>query len=1567
MDTSARIRIELDDAGVAQQSRVLGQRIAKAIEPATRKITQDIQQAISKARPKVAVAGDLKQFQQALRAATGKLKPVKVPVTANLSQFQKELRSAGTRLKAIKVPVGANLTQLQRELRSSASQLKTIKVPVGANLTQFQRELRTAASQLRPIKVPVGANLAQFQRELRTAASQLRPIKVPVTADLRQLQQGLRAANTPIRVPVTADMRQFQQGLRTAGSQVRPTRVPVTANTSGFRSGIAGLANSVLPINVPVRADTSGFQKAVLAAGAAVVAMLGGTVGLSANFEAGMNAVKAVTQATTKEFKSLEDQARYLGATTKYTATQAAEGMKFLGMTGYKTKEILAAMPSTLDLAAAANMDLGRAADIVSNIMTGYGKKATEVVGINDMLVKTFISSNVDVEMLGQSFKYVGGTAKAMGLKITDTAAILGALGDSGLQAAMGGTGLRRVLTKLQNPTKAASEVFEKYGVKLTTASGEMRPAIDLIRELALAGLQGGDAIKAFGDRGGPAMTAITGQLPKIDKLRASLQDVDGVAHRVAATMMEGAKGGFLIFKSAVEGLAISIGKAGLLAAVTRVTTAASGMVDGLNRAAQSSLPAVFQSIGASIKNAFSSVSNTGIFDGLKAALSGLWEVTKGLMPALSGFAAIMGPTLVGVLYAAAAALQLLAGALRPLGKFLQDNATAVATFGAVLAGMMIGAKIVGMFMALSGVLTTVRTLIVGVRGAMMLLNLAMYSNPIGLVVIAIAGLIAGLVYLYNNVEPVRRVIDGLFSSIAGFVMGVGAWFGKLPGLIGSGLSAVGDFFSGMFDSASSAVSSGMSSVGQFFSNGFETAKQAVSAGIDATVQFFVALPGRIGNILAALPGVLYEAFTSAVAGLAIVIITALALVYALFFRVPTIISNALVSLGAYLVDAFLRGLSVTSSLVTGWLTATVAFFQALPGRLGSALVSLGSAISSAFTAAATATTAAVSSFATGTVAFFVALPGRIGSGLSSLGSMIGGAFSRAAASAKATVVSFVTAVVAFHAALPGRIGGALSSVGSKIAAAFSSATRSARSAVSSLIGNIVSLFSTLPGRIVASLGDIGSKIIGKIKSGLPSSVRGLLPFANGGIVNGPTAALIGEAGPEVVIPLTRPARARQLAAQSGLLDILGTAKPSQTARAGRGNFVSLDSGDGRDLIRGMINGILAMAGPLVSATTMVMRQAVDAARNTLGIHSPSTVLAAIGRDTGRGFIIGLTGTAAQIKQTTERIAKSITAAFKGRNTKIDDRLVAMVQTGNTKLTTLAAQRDALVKRIADAQKFAADTTKAALQAFSLSSLVQGQEGFNASTITAGLTGAVKQVKAFTAQVNALAKRGLRKDIVSQLIGLGPEQGAALATALSRASKGQLKKINTLQGQLAKSAGTLGTTSSDLLYDAGKRAGDGLLAGLKDQKKKIEQLMLDIAKGMQSAIRAELKIHSPSVAMRWIGDMAGAGLELGLVGRIGALAAAARSAAQSMVGAVSSQLGGMPDLSAGFGSAVEVGGPRVPLTRMQRLRQARADGATPGSAAVARTVTNHFTINETGDGHVTAHRVVNRMALAVGF
>lgn len=535
-------------------------------------------------------------------------------------------------------------------------------------------------------------------------------------------------------------------------------------------------------------------------------------------------------------------------------------------------------------------------------------------------------------------------------------------------------------------------------------------------------------------------------------------------------------------------------------------------------------------------------------------------------------------------------------------------------------------------------------------------------------------------------------------------------------------------------------------------------------------------------------------------------------------------------------------------------------------------------------------------------IAQFFAINRAIGVVIGWIGRLVGwfGRMWTALSTAASRIGTGITQIVGFFLRLNARVTAFITSLAARVPAMFTGLISRAASAVSAGVSRIVGIFSGLWGRLSGTLSGLGVRVVSFFR-GLQSRITGAL------------------------------------------------------SRAG-----SALAAVGRDMIRGLLGGIRAMAGEVASTARRVVSGAVTAAKNALGISSPSKVFRQIGRDTGRGFIAGLTGTAAQIKATTDKVAKSIIRAFEGRRTRLDDRLVAMVDAGNKKLQKLAAQRDSLAKKIGDAQKFAAETTKAAIEAFSLSNLTQGQEAFTAKTITAGLEDAVRQVNAFSADLNKLARKGLRKDLLAQIIGLGPQQGAQIADVLANSTKDSLKRINSLQGQLAKASGVLGNTSADVLYDAGQQAGKGFLAGLKGQRKSIEKLMLDIARGMQSAIRTALRIKSPSRVMMHIGDMTGAGLHLGLLKRLGMLEAASRDAARSLADGVRGQLAGM-------GAGVDDLG-AFALTRAQRTRQTRDDGGGRTGAAVGKSVVHnhHWEIREVGNAHVTAQRVLSRFVLAAG-
>src|SRR5690606_18168445 len=263
-------------------------------------------------------------------------------------------------------------------------------------------------------------------------------------------------------------------------------------------------------------------------------------------FEQAMSRVGALVRATDEELAILSRTARDLGASTVFSASQAAEAMSYLAMAGFSVAEIVDAMPGLLDTAAAAQSGLGVTADIVSNVLSGFQLEARETTRIADVLTATFTSSNTTLEMLGDTMSYVAPVAAALGVSIEEVAAMTGRLGDVGIQGQRAGTALRAIFTRLAAPTGEAAKTLERLGVATTDSAGNLLPMIDIIRQIEdrtrdmgsaersaiLTTLVGVEAVSAFSallDVGADNIQNYT------DELRASA----GVAREVSARQMD--------------------------------------------------------------------------------------------------------------------------------------------------------------------------------------------------------------------------------------------------------------------------------------------------------------------------------------------------------------------------------------------------------------------------------------------------------------------------------------------------------------------------------------------------------------------------------------------------------------------------------------------------------------------------------------------------------------------------------------------------------------------------------------------------------------------------------------------------------------------------------------------------------------------------------------------------------------------------------------------------------------------------------------------------------------------
>ena len=294
-----------------------------------------------------------------------------------------------------------------------------------------------------------------------------------------------------------------------------------------------------------------------------------------AEFEQAMAQVRGIAikttltlQQQTAQFKLLENQAQKLGATTRFTATEAAQAQLFLARAGFEVKEIYDALPGVLDLAAAGAMELGDAADIASNILQQFNLDAKEMGRVGDVLVKTANSTNTNVQQMADAFRYAGPVAGALGIEIEELAAAVGVLGNAGIQATLAGTQLRGIMLNLIGPTKQSQEALDKLAKRLGTDTGVFDPAKQSLNEIFEAFNKAGAGAKEFrqifGRRQAAGAIVFAAQAEKAKELTEALQGVVGETKRLADIQNNTMMGSFRNLKSAAEAMAIALGKSQL-------------------------------------------------------------------------------------------------------------------------------------------------------------------------------------------------------------------------------------------------------------------------------------------------------------------------------------------------------------------------------------------------------------------------------------------------------------------------------------------------------------------------------------------------------------------------------------------------------------------------------------------------------------------------------------------------------------------------------------------------------------------------------------------------------------------------------------------------------------------------------------------------------------------------------------------------------------------------------------------------------------------------------------------
>ena len=386
----------------------------------------------------------------------------------------------------------------------------------------------------------------------------------------------------------------------------------VDLTTAGLGTRMGNLALAMAP--------------AALAAGA-LLGVFGACVSVAAGFEDQMAKVGAVSRASSEEMAALEKAARDLGATTQFTAVQVGQAEQYLAMAGFSAKENIAALPGVLNLAAATATDLGRAADISSDILSAFGMQAEEMTRVADTLALTCATANVNMELLGDTMKYVAPVARMAGLSLEETAAMAGLLGNVGIKGSQAGTTLKAMLNKMAAPTKEAQELFQKLGVTVKDSAGNLRSPVAVLGEMAegLKTMGTAEQIAAMKMIVGEEAIAGFSELIKQEGIGAiaeyarQLEAGGGSAAEMAARMNDTLAGSLRGMGSAWESLQITIGKL-FLPVVRAVVDALTGLLRLLDKAAQSKVGAAVLKMAAALA--------TGVV-AVTAFSAGMWAVSR--------------------------------------------------------------------------------------------------------------------------------------------------------------------------------------------------------------------------------------------------------------------------------------------------------------------------------------------------------------------------------------------------------------------------------------------------------------------------------------------------------------------------------------------------------------------------------------------------------------------------------------------------------------------------------------------------------------------------------------------------------------------------------------------------------------------------------------------------------------------------------------------------------------------------------------------------------------------------
>ena len=323
-----------------------------------------------------------------------------------------------------------------------------------------------------------------------------------------------------------------------------------TAQAKGMSGALKGVQGAAMAATGGIRAMTaallsSGVGAVVVAIGA-LVGGISGLINKSRDFDKAFSNLAAVTGKSKDEIAALKENAKQLGATTAFTATQVLELSTEFAKLGFSTTEILNASRATLDLAAAAEVDLAEAATVAGSTLRGFGLESQETQRVVDVMAKSFTSSALDMDKFKESMKLVAPIAKTTKVTIEESAAALSILADRGVSGSMAGTQLRRVMSDL------AQKTGKNFADSLEITADRLDKATSTADKLAIAK-------ELVGDRAKGSLIALAENREELEKLKLAYEDAGGAAEEMAEKKLDNLDGSLTKLSSAWDGFMLGL------------------------------------------------------------------------------------------------------------------------------------------------------------------------------------------------------------------------------------------------------------------------------------------------------------------------------------------------------------------------------------------------------------------------------------------------------------------------------------------------------------------------------------------------------------------------------------------------------------------------------------------------------------------------------------------------------------------------------------------------------------------------------------------------------------------------------------------------------------------------------------------------------------------------------------------------------------------------------------------------------------------------------------------------